>query len=122
MVNLKSCVTKTSMVFHKVKVQTNVENELGIPETITEDYITFASRGILYKGLESTIVESARLGRFISNTCRKTTISSVLYSIKRNYTREMDAFFEKDGPCEILVVNQQCEPDNELLEKLNKSE
>ena len=37
-----------------------------------------------------------------------------------NRPREMDAFFEKNGPCEILVVNQQCEPDNELLGKLNK--
>ena len=59
------------MVFHKVKVQTDVENELGIPETITEDYITFALRGILYNGLESTIEKSARLGRLISNTGKK---------------------------------------------------
>ena len=63
------------------------------------------SKGILDNGSESTIVESARLGWLISDTGRKTTISSVLDSSERHEARRMDTFFERYGHFETLVDN-----------------
>ena len=63
------------------------------------------SKGISNNGSESIILESVRLGWLISDTGRKTTISSILDSSERHRAREVNTFFERYGHCEILVVN-----------------
>ena len=71
------------------------------------------SKGILNNGSESTIIESARLGWLMSDTGRKTTISSVLDSSKRHNVWKVFSYFERHGLCEILVVNKQIKSANE---------
>ena len=99
---LISCVPK---VFHKEQIQTNVTNELRNP---SQKYSMF----------------KAIMGWLMSDTCRKTTIGSVLVSSEQHKAGE--TFFD-DGHCEILLFNRQCKPDRKavtlnLLKKVFKSQ
>ena len=113
--NLISNICRIPMVFHREKIKLNIVEESEIPYSNTGDYIILMLKGILDYGSVSTVAETSRLGRIMSDKGRKTTISSVLNFNKKYKAREVDAFFKNDGPCEILFVDQQCKPDNEVV-------